>query len=66
MKTQSAKMKLRKWIMSGKSITPLQALDKFGIFRLGARILELRREWHNIITEIIHKNGKRFAKYTLA
>ena len=44
MKTQSAKMKLRKWIMSGKSITPLQALDKFGIFRLGARILELRRE----------------------
>jgi hypothetical protein len=59
-------MKLRKWIMSGKSITPLQALHKFGISRLGARILELRREGYNIVTEMTHKNGKRFAKYTLA
>jgi hypothetical protein len=66
MKSMSANQKLRKWLLSGKSITPIQALEKFGIFRLGARILEMRREGYGIITEMQNKNGKRFAKYTLA
>jgi hypothetical protein len=66
MKSMSANQKLRKWLLSGKSITPIQALEKFGIFRLGARILEMRQEGYGIITEMQNKNGKRFAKYTLA
>jgi hypothetical protein len=44
----------------------MDALTKWGIFRLGARILELRQEGHNIVTTMMNKNGKRFAKYQLA
>jgi hypothetical protein len=42
-----------------RTITPIQALESIGCFRLGARILELRKEGHSIITQMI-KNG--FAK----
>lgn len=47
------------------SITPLEALNLFGCFRLGARIFDLREAGYNIKTEIIINNGKRFAKYIL-
>lgn len=66
MKTKSANQKLRKWVLSGKPITPLQALERFGIFRLSARILELRNEGWNIDTKMIEKNGKKFAQYKLS
>lgn len=62
----NATQELRRWLISGKSITPIQALNKFGIFRLGARILELRQAGHDIVTIMQNKNGKRFAKYELA
>ena len=62
----NATKKLRKHLEAGRSITPLQALDKWGCMRLGARILELRQEGWNIITETVKKNGKRYAKYSLA
>lgn len=62
----TASKRLKKWILSGKSITPIQALNKFGIFRLGARILELRQAGHDIVTIMQQENGKRFAKYKLA
>ena len=52
-------------LQSGKSITPIDALNLFGCFRLGARILELRKEGFDIETEMIHENGKTFAKYYL-
>lgn len=52
------------------SITPLEALTKYGCFRLGARILDLRRAGHNIVTntlEIEGRNGKKHvAEYRLA
>jgi hypothetical protein len=65
-KPMNATQKLRKHLEAGRSITPLQALDKWGCMRLGARILELRQEGWNIITETVKKNGKRYAKYSLA
>lgn len=53
-----------------KAITPLEALEKYGCLRLGARILDLRDAGHNIRTEIIEvqsRNGKKHvAKYVLA
>ena len=52
-------------LKSGNSITPLEALNLFGCFRLGARILDLRKEGYDIQTEIIHSAGKHFAKYYL-
>lgn len=46
-------------------ITPLEALTKFGCFRLGARIWELRQDGHAIETEYVTKDGKTFARYHL-
>lgn len=47
------------------AITPLEALTKYGEFRLAARINELRGEGHEITTTIIKKNKKHFAEYSL-
>lgn len=50
-------------------ITPAEAYGKYGVFRLSARILELKQQGHKIITSIIKKTGrrgtKRFAEYRL-
>lgn len=47
------------------SITPLDALRKFGCFRLGARINDLRNQGYEIETIMTTINKKRFAKYVL-
>jgi len=57
--------KIQKYLMSGKSITPLQALNKYGFFRLAAAIHKLRKEGMAIETEYVTQNGKTFAKYFL-
>ena len=36
------------WLRQGNTITPIQALNMFGCFRLGARIFNLRRLGHRI------------------
>jgi len=46
-------------------ITALEALDKYGCFRLAARIQELRMRGHKIHTETAARNGKRYARYHL-
>lgn len=46
-------------------ITPLDALRKYGCFRLGSRICELRQEGNHIDTIMVEQHGKRFAKYIL-
>lgn len=45
-------------------ITPLEALG-YGCFRLAAVIKRLRDAGNNIHTQMIHENGKHFAKYYL-
>jgi hypothetical protein len=52
-------------LRKGKSITPMDALRKFGCFRLAARIMELRNDGARIITVKERKNGKTFARYKL-
>ena len=51
----------------GESITPLEALDRFGCLRLGSIIFHLRRTYGlPIVTKIVeHESGKRFAHYSL-
>jgi hypothetical protein len=47
-------------------ITPIQALNSYGIFRLGARIFELRQMGHLIITHwVTNDYGNRYAEYHL-
>lgn len=52
-----------------KKITPAEAYSQYGIYRLSARILDLRNEGHNILTSIVEKGGSRgvkhFAEYRL-
>jgi len=56
--------KVRKHLLDGKSITPIEALNMFGAFRLGAIIFVLRKEYEmNIVTEMIYNGRKRYAKY---
>lgn len=53
------------YLSNGKRITPIQALNKFGCFRLAARISNLREQGHKIKTETLTQNGKTFASYRL-
>lgn len=46
-------------------ITPLEALDRHGCFRLAARIVELRQAGHQVVTNRVTRDGKTFAEYVL-
>ena len=48
-----------------KFITTWEAITQYRITRLSARIFELRERGHQIITNHINENGKRFAEYSL-
>ena len=52
------------------SITPVEALDQYGCFRLAARVADLKAEGWPIASEIVQKKNRfgevvRFAKYRL-
>jgi len=47
------------------SLTPLEALNEYGCFRLAAHIESLRKDGHRIFTEMVNQGGKKFAKYSL-
>lgn len=65
MKTNQNEMILEH-LKAGNSITPLEALDLFGCFRLSARIKDLRDSGYEIDTEYpLHVDRKRYAIYTL-
>lgn len=50
-----------------RGITPLEALEVIGTFRLGARIWELKRDGWPIETDMVKTpSGKRIARYRLA
>jgi hypothetical protein len=63
MKTQ--KQQIQAYLTKGKSLTPIDALTKFGCFRLAARISDLRNEGLNIATKIVTKKGKSYASYSI-
>ena len=55
-------------LKSGKPITPLEALKAYGVYRLGARIWDLKRQGHPIRLELVsdRKTKKHYASYRLA
>jgi hypothetical protein len=53
------------YMAKGSAITPMDALKKFGCFRLASRINELRNDGHKIHRIMKERNGKRFASYYL-
>ena len=51
------------YIQKNGSITPLEALQFLGCFRLGARVWEIRSSGIPVEKEMVEENGKRYAKY---
>jgi len=58
--------RILEYLKTGKSISPIEALQKFGSFRLGARIYSLKKKGYRIEEIDTHINGKTFARYFLA
>ena len=58
----SQEKQILEYLQSGKKLTPIDALNMFGCFRLGARICDLRSKGYNIDNE--SKTGS-FAVYKL-
>lgn len=67
MKTiESQNVKIKQWLLNGKSITAIEALNQFGCFRLASRISDLRQQdGLPICKEMVDNGEKRFAKYYL-
>lgn len=61
---KSQKQLILDYLLEGNEITPMDALNKFGCFRLGARIADLKKDGYDIKTRIA-KGGKNYAIYTL-
>lgn len=56
---------IKDYLLSGKSLTALEALGLFRCFRLAARIEQLRKQGMKITTEICKDiTNKTYAKYT--
>lgn len=56
---------IKGWLLNGFSITPMEALNMFGCFRLSARIANLRDEGLPVVTDMVTINDKRVARYYL-
>lgn len=63
--TRSQKAAILKHLLTGKSLSQLEAAQLFDCFRLGARIFDLRDDGYLIKTEMVtnRNRGKRFARY---
>ena len=62
----SQKAKILAYMMEGNSITPLEALERFQSFRLGARIADLKEDgWPIEIKWVVTNTGKRVKSYSL-
>ena len=60
----SQKNRILTYIQTHGSITPLEALEHIGSFRLSARIMELKADGHQIENENA-TGDERFARYVL-
>lgn len=56
---------IRAHLQSGRDLTPIDALNHYGCFRLAARIKELRNQGLPIETLTEQRDGKTWAKYRL-
>lgn len=54
------------YLLEGNAITPLEALELFGSFRLGARIADIKADGYDVKSEYVKlPNGKQVKKYHL-
>jgi hypothetical protein len=58
--------KILEHLRRGETITPLEALRKYGCLRLGARVWDLKQKGVNIDTRLIEtESGAHVAEYSL-
>jgi helix-turn-helix protein len=63
---ESQNKQIRAHLESGKSITALEALNRFGCLRLSGRIYDLsHNEGLSINSKMVTRHGKRVAEYSL-
>ena len=65
MKRDSQNKMILTFLRRGKWITPLKALYDLGVYRLAARIRDLKNQGHNIKSEMIYEHPVKFARYKL-
>lgn len=66
--SEAQKQMILDYMMAGNSISPIEALEKFKCFRLGARIWDLiHKDGYIIYKEMVKdpKTGKRYAQYSM-
>lgn len=56
---------IKKHLIKHNSITPLEALRRFGCMRLAARIRELRAGGFSVVTCYLRRGERRYAKYVM-
>lgn len=55
------------YLQDGNGITPMDALNLCGCFRLSARIADLKKRGYDIVTEKVKVDGGKYvARYHLA
>ena len=64
--SQTQSEQILKALKNGERLTHLDAEKRFNCLRLGARIYDLKKRGHNIISKMITvPSGKRVAQYWL-
>lgn len=63
--TESQNAAILRYMQEGHGITPIDALNLCGCFRLSARIHDLRRKGYPVESQTVEMNGKRFSRYSL-
>lgn len=63
----SQKARILRYMEAGHCITPIEALEMFDCFRLGARIADLKADGHTIRSSRVQDpvTGKYYASYCL-
>jgi hypothetical protein len=57
------KQQILNHLLSGKTLTPIQALTKFNSLRLSAVIFELKRKGYKIQSDLINVGNKKQPKF---
>ena len=60
--SKSQAEKILDYMLSGNAITPIEALDLFGCFRLAARISEIKARGYLVYSEFVTTNTEKKVK----
>lgn len=54
--------RILEWMLDGHTITPLEALEKFKCFRLGARIADIKARGYLVYSEFVTTPSEKKVK----